>query len=119
MGAIDGALVLWFGLTLPAAVFAAYDLATRTPAMTVMRWGWVLVILYTGPIGLFVYLVSCREPLPRTHASRPDRAVVIPEDPEELISRERERYLSDFSTNGVHGDRRAVAVAPVRAIRPV
>ena len=68
MDAIGGALVLWFGLTVPAALFAAYDLVTRTPAMTVMRWGWVLVILYTGPIGLVVYLLSCREPLPRTHA---------------------------------------------------
>lgn len=68
MHAIDGALVLWFGLTIPAALFAAYDLAVRTPAMTVMRWGWVLVILYTGPVGLFVYLLSCREPLPGTHA---------------------------------------------------
>lgn len=68
MDAIDGALVLWFGLTIPSAAFAAYDLAVRTPAMKVMRWGWVLVILYTGPIGLFVYLISCREPLPGTHA---------------------------------------------------
>ncbi len=68
MDAIDGALLLWFGLTVPAAFFAAYDLAVRTPAMTVMRWGWVLVILYTGPIGLVVYLLSCREPLAGTHA---------------------------------------------------
>jgi Domain of unknown function (DUF4396) len=67
--ATDGALWLWFGLTLPAAVFAAYDLARRAPVMTVMKWGWVLVILYTGPIGLFVYLLACREPLPKTHAA--------------------------------------------------
>jgi hypothetical protein len=69
MHAIDGALVLWFGLTIPAAAFAAYDLVTRTPVIAVMRWGWILVILYTGPIGLFVYLLACREPLPRTHAA--------------------------------------------------
>jgi Domain of unknown function (DUF4396) len=69
MTAYDGALLLWFALTIPSVVFAAYDLTTRTPAMTVMRWGWVLVVLYTGPIGLFVYVVSCREPLAGTHAS--------------------------------------------------
>jgi Domain of unknown function (DUF4396) len=67
MTAIDGALVLWYALTIPAAMFAVYDLATRTPAMKVMRWGWILVVLYTGPIGLFVYLISCREPLPGMH----------------------------------------------------
>jgi hypothetical protein len=35
--------------------------------MKVMKWGWVLVTFYTGPLGLFVYLLSCREPLPGTH----------------------------------------------------
>ena len=68
MTAIDGALSLWFALTALSVVFAAYDLATRTPAMRVMKWGWTLVILYTGPLGLFVYLLSCREPLAGTHA---------------------------------------------------
>lgn len=68
MNAVDGALVLWFALTAPSVLFAAYDLATRTPEMGVMKWGWVLVILYTGPVGLFVYLLSCREPLAGTHA---------------------------------------------------
>jgi hypothetical protein len=67
MTAVDGALTLWFALTLPSVLLAAYDLATRTPAMRVMKWGWVLVVLYTGPIGLLVYLLSCREPLAGTH----------------------------------------------------
>jgi Domain of unknown function (DUF4396) len=66
---VDGALRLWFALTLPAAAFAAYDLARHAPVTTVMKWGWVLVILYTGPVGLFVYLLACREPLPTTHAA--------------------------------------------------
>lgn len=67
MTAIDGALWLWFALAFASVLYVAYDLATRTPEMTVMKWGWVLVTLYTGPIGLFVYLLSCREPLPRAH----------------------------------------------------
>ncbi len=67
MTAIDGALRLWFALTALSVLFTAYDLATRTPAMTVMKWGWILVVAYTGPVGLFVYLVSCREPLAGTH----------------------------------------------------
>jgi len=68
MTAIDGALTLWFVMTAFSVLFAAYDLATRTPAMRVMKWGWMLVILYTGPVGLFIYLLSCREPLAGTHA---------------------------------------------------
>lgn len=67
MTAVDGALMLWFALAASSVFFVVWDLATRTPAMTVMKWGWALVVLYTGPVGLFVYLVSCREPLPGTH----------------------------------------------------
>ena len=32
-----------------------------------MKLAWFLVVLYTGPIGLFIYLLSCRQPLPGTH----------------------------------------------------
>ncbi len=32
-----------------------------------MKLAWALVVLYTGPIGLFIYLLSCRQPLPGTH----------------------------------------------------
>lgn len=32
-----------------------------------MKWGWILVTLYTGVIGLIVYWFSCREPAPGTH----------------------------------------------------
>jgi hypothetical protein len=35
--------------------------------MKVMKWGWILVTLYTGVIGLIVYWFSCREPAPFTH----------------------------------------------------
>jgi hypothetical protein len=67
MTPIDGALILWFVLTFASTAFVAYDLTVNTPEMTVMKWGWILVTLYTGPIGLFIYLLACREPLPGTH----------------------------------------------------
>jgi hypothetical protein len=35
--------------------------------MKVMKWGWILVTLYTGVFGLIVYWFSCREPTPFTH----------------------------------------------------
>lgn len=62
MDGIDVALVVWLSLTGASLVYVAWDLVVRTPAMKVMRWGWLLVILYTGPAGLLIYLASCREP---------------------------------------------------------
>jgi hypothetical protein len=38
-----------------------------TPESPVVKWGFVIVTLYTGPVGLALYLWSCREPLPGTH----------------------------------------------------
>jgi hypothetical protein len=64
---LTGIITVWFILTALSALFVTYDLLTNTPAMGVMKLGWVLVVLYTGPVGLFIYLLSCREPLPRTH----------------------------------------------------
>lgn len=58
---------VWFVFTFCSVVYMAYDLFTRTPAMKVMKWGWLLVALYTGPVALIVYLVSCREPSPGSH----------------------------------------------------
>ena len=45
----------------------AWDLFTSTPEMKVMKWGWVLVTLYTGPVGLLIYWFPCRESAPGTH----------------------------------------------------
>jgi hypothetical protein len=64
---IDGALVVWYVLTAASIAVMAFDLATNTPAMGVMKAAWILIALYLGPIGLVVYLLSCRQPLPGTH----------------------------------------------------
>lgn len=63
----DLVILFWFALTIPSVLFVAYDLITNTPEMGIMKWGWVLVTLYSGVIGLVVYLLSCREPLRNTH----------------------------------------------------
>jgi hypothetical protein len=62
-----GVLLLWFILTGLSLVFLVYDLQTNTPSMGIMKLAWVLIVLYTGPIGLFIFFVSCRQPLPGTH----------------------------------------------------
>jgi hypothetical protein len=67
MSATDLGLVIWFASTAVSVAYIAYDLFTRTPEMKIMKWGWILVALYTGPVALAVYWFSCREPAPGTH----------------------------------------------------
>lgn len=64
---IDGILICWFVLTGLSLFYAAYDLFFHSPEAPVMKWGWWLVILYSGPVGLFFYLLACKEPMPMTH----------------------------------------------------
>jgi len=64
---IDVVLVVWFALTLVSVAYVAYDAFTKNPEMTVMKWGWILVTLYLGIIGLAMYVLSCKEPGPGLH----------------------------------------------------
>lgn len=64
---IDGILIFWFVLTGLSLIYITYDLIAITPEAPVMKVGWWLVTLYTGPVGLFFYLLSCKEPMPGTH----------------------------------------------------
>ena len=64
---IDVILLLWFALTALSVAYVAWDVFTNSPEMTVMKWGWILVTLYLGPVGLFLYIMSCKEPWPGTH----------------------------------------------------
>ena len=64
---IDITLWIWFSLTAVSVIYVAWDLIMRTPEMKVMKWGWVLVTLYTGPVALAVYWFSCRVPAPGAH----------------------------------------------------
>ena len=64
---IDLVLLGWFGLTALSVGYVAWDAYSNNPELTVMKWGWILVTLYTGPVGLTLYVLSCKEPLPGTH----------------------------------------------------
>ncbi len=64
---INGILIFWFVLTGLSLAYITYDLIKVTPEAPVMKVGWWLVTLYSGPIGLFFYLLSCKEPMPGTH----------------------------------------------------
>lgn len=63
---LDGVMLLWFSLTALAVLFVAIDIQ-RTPESPVLKWGFVLLTAYTGPIGAFLYVLGCREPLPGLH----------------------------------------------------
>lgn len=64
---IDLILAVWFGLTALSVAYVAWDAITRNPEMKVMKWGWLLVTLYTGPVGAALYVLACQEPGPGTH----------------------------------------------------
>jgi Domain of unknown function (DUF4396) len=64
---LDRAAIAWFVLTAISVLYVAYDAFRRTPEMVVMKWGWLLVTLYTGPVGAAVYVLSCQEPSPGAH----------------------------------------------------
>ena len=63
---LSGVILAWFVLTAPSVGFVAVDIRT-TPESPVLKWGFVLVTLFTGPVGVMLYVLGCREPLPGTH----------------------------------------------------
>ncbi len=63
---LNGVMALWFLLTAVAVVFVVVDIWS-TPESPVLKWGFVLLTAYTGPIGPFLYVLGCREPLPGLH----------------------------------------------------
>jgi hypothetical protein len=64
---IDAALIVWFILTGLSVLYVAWDAFTRNPELTVMKYGWVLVTLYAGPVAAALYVLSCQEPAPDQH----------------------------------------------------
>ncbi|MFP6639707.1 MAG: DUF4396 domain-containing protein [Myxococcota bacterium] len=64
---LDGVIALWFILSFLSVAFVAFDCITNSPVSWVQKLAWLLVTLYTGPVALFFYLLSCRRPVPGTH----------------------------------------------------
>jgi manganese oxidase len=57
----------WLGLAAVSTLYVAVDQFRGNPEARVMKWGWILVTLYMGPIGLLLYVLSDKEPAPGTH----------------------------------------------------
>jgi len=64
---IDYFLVVWFLLAACSSAYVAYDQFKNNPEPTVMKWGFILVTLYMGPIGLLLYVLADKEPRPGEH----------------------------------------------------
>lgn len=63
---LDGVMLLWFILTALSVAYVAIDIR-NTPESVVLKWGFILLTLYTGPFGAFLYVLGCREPLKGLH----------------------------------------------------
>ncbi|MEP7047298.1 MAG: DUF4396 domain-containing protein [Ilumatobacteraceae bacterium] len=64
---LDGAMLMWWVLTVPSFLFVVIDVWRTTPAATVLKWAFVILTAFTGPIGAFFYVLGCREPLHGAH----------------------------------------------------
>jgi FtsP/CotA-like multicopper oxidase with cupredoxin domain len=63
----DYALIAWFVLALASTAYVAFDQFRNNPEPMVMKWGFILVTLYMGPIGLLLYVLADKEPQPGEH----------------------------------------------------
>ena len=63
----DVIMLVWLALTAISVAYVIWDSFTNNPELKVMKWGWILVTLYLGPISAVIYVLSCKEPAPGTH----------------------------------------------------
>jgi len=63
----DGVMLLWWILTVPSFLFVVIDIWRTTPESPVLKWAFVILTAFTGPLGAFFYVLGCREPLRGTH----------------------------------------------------
>jgi hypothetical protein len=64
---LDGAMLVWFILNVLSLAFVVWDSLTNAPTSWVQRAAWILVVAYTGVVGLVLYLLACRRPFPGGH----------------------------------------------------
>jgi FtsP/CotA-like multicopper oxidase with cupredoxin domain len=64
---IDIFVDAWLVVAAFSAAYVAWDQFRGNPEPAVMKWGFVLVTLYMGPIGLLLYVMADKEPAPGQH----------------------------------------------------
>jgi hypothetical protein len=51
----------------PSFLFVVIDIWRSTLESPVLKWAFVILSAFTGPLGAFFYVLDCREPLRGTH----------------------------------------------------
>ncbi len=64
---VDYFLALWFVLAGLSTACVAWDQFRNNPEPVVMKWGFILVTLYMGPLGLLIYVLADKEPRAGEH----------------------------------------------------
>jgi FtsP/CotA-like multicopper oxidase with cupredoxin domain len=64
---VDYFLVAWFSLAAASTAYVGWDQYRYNPEPVVMKWGFILVTLYMGPLGLLLYVLADKEPRPGEH----------------------------------------------------
>ena len=58
----------WFALAALSTGYVAWDnFIAGNPEETVMKWGWVLITVYMGPIAAALYVLADKAPRPGEH----------------------------------------------------
>ncbi|HEV8177166.1 MAG TPA: DUF4396 domain-containing protein, partial [Gemmatimonadales bacterium] len=63
----DVVVYIWLAIAVLSAGYVAVDQVRNNPEALVMKWGFILVTLYLGPIGRLLYVMADKEPAPGTH----------------------------------------------------
>src|SRR5437667_3764409 len=64
---VDYFLVAWFAVAAVCTGYVAWDQYRNNPEPVVMKWGFIMVTLYMGPLGLLLYVLADKEPRPGEH----------------------------------------------------
>ncbi|MDX8466241.1 DUF4396 domain-containing protein [Mesorhizobium sp. VK23B] len=64
---IDYFFLAWFVLAAASTLYVGFDQYRNNPEPVVMKWGFILVTLYMGPLGLLLYVLADKEPRPGEH----------------------------------------------------
>ena len=64
---IDYFLAVWFLIAFASTAYVAWDQFRNNPEPVVMKWGFILVTLYMGPLGWLIYVLADKEPRPGEH----------------------------------------------------
>jgi hypothetical protein len=67
MQPVDYFLAAWFAAVMASTFYVGWDQFRNNPEPVVMKWGFILVTLYMGPLGLLLYVLADKEPRPGEH----------------------------------------------------